>query len=123
MTVSERADAIEVDTGAARFVFSKEGFGLPSAAWADLDGDGDAETQIIAEGSEFVCEVEHEPPGAPQEENWLRDAAGSERERFVDVCRQCHSPSFVAANFENADKMVKEADKLFAEAIEIVCPP
>ncbi len=44
----------------------------------------------------------------------------AERERFVTVCRQCHGPSFVAANFENADKMVKEADKLFAEAIEIV---
>ena len=34
-------------------------------------------------------------------------------------CQECHSRSFVNANFANADKMLKEADKLFAEAIEI----
>jgi len=44
----------------------------------------------------------------------------AERKRFTDVCRQCHSPNFVTQNMKNADMMVKESDKLFAEAIEIV---
>jgi hypothetical protein len=44
----------------------------------------------------------------------------AERKRFTDVCKKCHTPNFVAENFKNADQMVKEADKLFAEAIEIV---
>ncbi len=43
-----------------------------------------------------------------------------ERQHFVTACEKCHSPSFVAENFKNADQMVKEADKLFAEAIDIV---
>lgn len=83
LTVSETDAAITVDTGPARFVFAKDRFGLPAAAWADRDGDGTAETQVVAAPGEFACEVEHEPPGEPNEEEWLRDAAGSGRERFV----------------------------------------
>ena len=49
-----------------------------------------------------------------------REAFAAERERFVKVCNQCHTPAFVAANFQNADKMLRNADALFAEAIEIV---
>ncbi len=49
-----------------------------------------------------------------------REDFDAERKRFTDVCKQCHSPNFVAQNFNNADMMIKEADKLFAEAIEIV---
>ncbi len=44
----------------------------------------------------------------------------AERQRFVTACEKCHTPNFVKENFKNADLMVKEADKLFAEAIEIV---
>ena len=44
----------------------------------------------------------------------------AERARFVKVCEQCHTPNFVAENFKNADAMIKEIDKVFAEAIEIV---
>ena len=44
----------------------------------------------------------------------------AERARFVTACEKCHTPNFVAENFKNADLMVKEADKLMAEAIEIV---
>ncbi len=44
----------------------------------------------------------------------------AERKRITDVCKQCHTPSFVEANMKNADLMLKEGDKLFAEAIEIV---
>lgn len=81
--ISETDAVITIDAGAARFVFAKDRFGLPAAAWADLDGDRTAETQVVAAPGEFACEVEHEPPGEPNEEEWLRDAAGSGRERFV----------------------------------------
>ncbi|RLE18126.1 MAG: cytochrome C, partial [Acidobacteria bacterium] len=44
----------------------------------------------------------------------------AERKRITDVCVKCHSPSYVDDNMANADKMLKEADKLFAEAITII---
>jgi len=44
----------------------------------------------------------------------------AERKPYKEVCTQCHTPNFVTENLKNADKMVKEADKLFAAAIEIV---
>jgi hydroxylamine dehydrogenase len=44
----------------------------------------------------------------------------AERKRFTDVCKKCHTPNFVTENFKNADNMIKEADKIFAEAIEVV---
>ena len=44
----------------------------------------------------------------------------AERKRITDVCGKCHSPSYVDDNMANADKMLKEADKLFAEAINII---
>jgi len=80
--ITETADSITIDTGPARFTFSRRAFGLPSQAWADLNGDGAWDTQVVDGGSSFVCEVEHDPPGEPEEENWLRGASGSERERF-----------------------------------------
>ncbi len=49
-----------------------------------------------------------------------KEAFDAERQRYVNVCEQCHSPTFVSHNMKNADQMIKEADKLFAEAIEIV---
>lgn len=49
-----------------------------------------------------------------------KEAFDAERQRFVGVCNQCHTPAFVTANFINADRMLKNADTLFAEAIEIV---
>jgi len=44
----------------------------------------------------------------------------AERKRITDVCRKCHTPSFVEANMKNADLMIKASDKIFAEAINIV---
>lgn len=44
----------------------------------------------------------------------------AERKRFTDVCKKCHTPNFVESNMKNGDQMIKEADKLFAEAIETV---
>jgi hypothetical protein len=84
VTVAETPAAVTVDTGTARFVFSRNAFGCPSAMWLDLDGDGACEAQAAAAaGSEFVCEVQHDSPGAPNEENWLRAAGAGPRERFV----------------------------------------
>jgi len=36
------------------------------------------------------------------------------------ICAQCHSPNFVSENMKNTDALLKEGDKLFAQAIEIV---
>ena len=44
----------------------------------------------------------------------------TERKRFTDICTQCHSPDFVTQNMKNADLMIKESDKIFAEAIDII---
>jgi len=44
----------------------------------------------------------------------------AERKRFVDTCKKCHSANFVRENFKNADLMLKESDKLLAEAIDII---
>ncbi len=44
----------------------------------------------------------------------------AEQKRFTTVCKKCHSPNFVNENIRNAEKMIKESDKLFAEAIETV---
>ena len=43
-----------------------------------------------------------------------------ERERMVKVCVRCHSEKYARTNLHNADMMIKAADKLMAEAIEIV---
>ena len=44
----------------------------------------------------------------------------SERERYTTICTSCHTPFFVKENMKNADQMIKAADAVFAEAIEIV---
>ena len=43
-----------------------------------------------------------------------------ERARQIATCKKCHSESFAKENLKNADLMIKSADKLFAEAIEII---
>ncbi len=49
-----------------------------------------------------------------------KESFAAERKRITDTCQKCHAKTFVDKNIENADLMLKEADKLFAEAIEIV---
>jgi hypothetical protein len=44
----------------------------------------------------------------------------AERDKMQQICQQCHSANFAKQNLENADKMIKAADKLFAEAIETI---
>ena len=44
----------------------------------------------------------------------------AERNKMLDVCMNCHSRSYAERNLKNGDEMIKAADKLMAEAIEIV---
>ena len=44
----------------------------------------------------------------------------AERDRMIKVCTQCHNINFVKEQLHQADMMLKEADKIFAEAIELV---
>ncbi len=48
-------------------------------------------------------------------ESWKK-----EREKMVATCKRCHSETFVRENLKNADLMIKAADKIFAEAINII---
>ncbi|MDI6767121.1 MAG: multiheme c-type cytochrome [Bacteroidota bacterium] len=43
-----------------------------------------------------------------------------ERDKMIKTCNQCHSVNFAKAELEKGDKMIKEADKLMAEAIRTV---
>jgi hypothetical protein len=43
-----------------------------------------------------------------------------QRDRMVAVCTNCHTPSYAEEQMELADQIIKEADKLMAEAVEIV---
>jgi len=39
---------------------------------------------------------------------------------MVKTCNQCHSENFAKAELAKGDRMIKEADRLLAEAIEVV---
>lgn len=43
-----------------------------------------------------------------------------QRQRELDQCNQCHSQSFAEGKLNQADEVIKEADRLMAEAVEIV---
>ncbi len=49
------------------------------------------------------------------QEDWQK-----ERDKMLKTCNQCHSLNFARAELEKGDQMIKEADRLMAEAIEIV---
>jgi len=42
------------------------------------------------------------------------------RDKMITTCTKCHSKKYATTNLEAADAMIKEADKLMAEAITIV---
>jgi len=44
----------------------------------------------------------------------------AQRDKMLNIRTECHSRSYAKTNLESADAMIKEADKLMAEAIEIV---
>jgi hydroxylamine dehydrogenase len=49
------------------------------------------------------------------QEDWQK-----EREKMVQNCKQCHAESFARAELEKGDQMIREADRLMAEAIRVV---
>lgn len=49
------------------------------------------------------------------QEDWQK-----ERDKMVKTCNQCHSVNFAKAEIEKGDQMIREADRLMAEAIRIV---
>lgn len=49
------------------------------------------------------------------QEDWLQ-----EREKMLKTCNQCHSANFARAELEKGDQIIREADRLMAEAIRIV---
>ncbi|MEI6224667.1 MAG: multiheme c-type cytochrome [Deltaproteobacteria bacterium] len=44
----------------------------------------------------------------------------AQRDRMLGTCQQCHSESFSRSQLRRGDQMIREADRLMAEAIEIV---
>lgn len=49
------------------------------------------------------------------EEEWR-----AERERMIETCSQCHTEDYARQQLEMGDQMLRKADRLMAEAIEIV---
>jgi len=49
------------------------------------------------------------------QESWQK-----ERDKMTKICNQCHSVNFATAELEKGDNMIKQADRLMAEAIRTV---
>ena len=49
------------------------------------------------------------------EEEWL-----AQRSRMIETCKQCHAEGFARSQLRRGDQTIREADRLMAEAIEIV---
>jgi hypothetical protein len=49
-----------------------------------------------------------------------QEAWQAERDKVQKVCSNCHSPSFAKAELAKGDDMIREVDRLMAEAIGIV---
>jgi len=43
-----------------------------------------------------------------------------QREKMINVCSQCHAESYAREELKKCDEILKQADKLMSEAIEIV---
>ncbi len=44
----------------------------------------------------------------------------AQRDKMIKVCSDCHSSNFAKAELEKGDQMIRQADKLMAEAIRII---
>jgi hypothetical protein len=83
--VEDGADGVVVTTGPMRFRIGKKGFRFLEQVAIDSNHDGrfDAGEELLRPGAGGSwMDLEHASPHAPQEENWLWDAAGGPRERF-----------------------------------------
>ena len=76
VTVTQTAGQVVVDTGAVRFAVDRARFGV----FSQVRAGGIA---LWSGPGEMFVDLEHTPPGPPQEENWLRDSAGGPRDRYT----------------------------------------
>ena len=44
----------------------------------------------------------------------------AQRTKMIDTCKQCHSEAFATSQLQRGDLSIREADRLMAEAIEVV---
>ena len=44
----------------------------------------------------------------------------AERDKMIAICGDCHSENFAIAELEKGDNIIKEADRLMAEAIRTI---
>lgn len=49
-----------------------------------------------------------------------QEAWQKERDKMIAICSRCHSANFARGELEKGDRLIREADKLMAEAIRIV---
>jgi hydroxylamine dehydrogenase len=49
-----------------------------------------------------------------------QEAFDTERDEMLEVCEQCHSGTYARAELQKGDDMIKAADRLMAQAIDIV---
>jgi hypothetical protein len=49
-----------------------------------------------------------------------QEAFDAERDKLIQICGKCHSQNFAKAELKKGDDMIREADRLLAEAIRIV---
>ena len=89
VSVSEGDRFIDVTTGPLRFRVSRlHRYTFLDGVWLDGNGDGAfsaAESVVTPGEGDSRLEVETTPPGPPQEENWLLDAAGGPRQGYDAV--------------------------------------
>jgi hydroxylamine dehydrogenase len=72
-----------------------------------LDPDGNATTRLDVVKAADLARL--------TQEDWQ-----GERDEMISTCGRCHSSTFARAELEKGDAMIKEADKLMAEAIREV---
>lgn len=72
-----------------------------------LDPDGKPTTRLDVVKAADVARL--------TQESWQK-----ERDKMIKTCNKCHSINFAKAELEKGDQIIREADRLMAEAIKIV---
>ena len=99
----EGEQGIEVTTGPLRFRVRRDKYTFLDAVWLDVDGNRKyrQDESVVSPGrGDSRLEVETTPPGPPEEENWLRNAAGGTRRQYTAVVTKA------CVEFENAMRAV-----------------
>lgn len=90
----------------------------PNEEWADdratvlksygvLDADGNATARFDLIGPAKLARL-------------TMDEWNASREEMITVCGDCHSEEFARISLEEGDQMLREADRVYAESVEIV---